>query len=189
MTAPDVRAQLHVLIAAADIEMGDQSADPRAVAWKVARRAREIALAGQPVPAPLETEAEAFALPAVRAVFAAFDADPGAGKMAPHNLAMLTSACTAAGVEPGAYELRILSWLASWEPATCAVIAGLIGRAAAGSDAAARAAELEELSADILSRFTSSGDGERARVGRVQLDRWRAVLNPAPGDAPAGGAR
>lgn len=39
----------------------------------------------------------------------------------------------AAGVEPGAFERRILAWLAGREPETCAVIAGLIGRAAAGA--------------------------------------------------------
>ena len=49
--------------------------------------------------------------------------------MAPHNLAMLTAACTAADVELGSYGRRILAWLAGWEPQTCAVIAGLISRA------------------------------------------------------------
>jgi len=38
---------------------------------------------------PLETERQAQELPAV---FAAFDADPGLGKMAPHSLAMLRGA-------------------------------------------------------------------------------------------------
>lgn len=86
---------------------------------------------------PFESEDQADATPAVRAVFAAFDADPGPGKMAPHNLAMLTSACGAAGIGLGAaaeiglgaYDARILAWLAGWEPQTCAVIAGLIRRA------------------------------------------------------------
>jgi hypothetical protein len=83
-------------------------------------------------PGPFETERQALDWPAVRAVFAAFDADPGAGKMRPHNLAMLTDACAAAGVEMGAYDRRILAWLALWEPTTCAVVAGIIARAAAG---------------------------------------------------------
>jgi hypothetical protein len=78
---------------------------------------------------PFETEREASQTADVRAVYAAFDADPGAGKMAPHNRAMLASACEAAGVELGAYDARTLTWLASWEPVTCAVIAGLIMRA------------------------------------------------------------
>jgi hypothetical protein len=79
----------------------------------------------------LETEQQARELPAVRAVWAAFDADPGPGKLYPHNEAMLLQACAAAGVTLGAFDRRILGWLAGWEPTTCAVIAGLITRAAA----------------------------------------------------------
>jgi hypothetical protein len=86
---------------------------------------------------PFETEDQART-PAVLAVYEAFDADPGVGKMAPHNLAMLTSACQAAGVALGAYDARVLAWLGSWEPQTCAVIAGIIRRACeAGKTAAA----------------------------------------------------
>ena len=36
----------------------------------------------------------------------------------------------AARVQPGDWDHRVLAWLAGWEPATCAVIAGLICRAA-----------------------------------------------------------
>jgi hypothetical protein len=50
---------------------------------------------------------------------------------------LLEGACQAAGVQLGAYDHRILIWLTAWEPATCAVIAGLITRAhAAGQDTA-----------------------------------------------------
>jgi hypothetical protein len=66
-------------------------------------------------------------------VIAAFDADPGVGKMAPHSLAMLLQACEAVGVELGAYDHQILAWLAGFEPQACAVIAGLIGRAHQGA--------------------------------------------------------
>jgi len=79
---------------------------------------------------PFETEGQARELPAVRAVYAAFDRDHGTGKMAPHSYLMLISACEAAGVGLGAYDQRILAWLAGWEPQTCAVICGLISRAA-----------------------------------------------------------
>jgi hypothetical protein len=82
--------------------------------------------------APLETERQAQELPAVRAVYEAFRASPGVGRMAPRNHRMLEEACSAAGVEPGAFDHRILLWLAGFEPTTCAVVAGLIGRAAAG---------------------------------------------------------
>jgi hypothetical protein len=49
--------------------------------------------------------------------------------MASHNLRMLERACTEAAVTLGAYDRRTLLWLAGWEPATCALIAGLITRA------------------------------------------------------------
>jgi ferredoxin len=86
------------------------------------------------VTGPYETEHEARTSPEVRAVWASWYANPGAGKMEPHNLAMLTAACSAAGVELGAYDLRILGWLAGWEAQTCAVIAGIIKRAAGTTD-------------------------------------------------------
>ncbi len=89
---------------------------------------------------PFETERQARETPAVRAVYDAFDADPGVGKMAPHNFLMLVGACEAAGVDlgsPSSYDRQILAWLAGWEPQTCAVVAGLISRAhAAGRDGA-----------------------------------------------------
>lgn len=78
---------------------------------------------------PFETEVETRELPAVQAVYAAFDRDPGAGRMEPHIHQMLADACSAAGVQLGAYDRRILAWLAGWEPQTCAVVAGLISRA------------------------------------------------------------
>jgi len=84
---------------------------------------------------PLETERQARELPAVLAIFEAFDRDPGPGKMAPHTHAMLISACVAAAVELGGYDRHVLLWLSGWEPAACAVVAGLIARAdAAGRD-------------------------------------------------------
>jgi hypothetical protein len=79
---------------------------------------------------PFESERSAGNSPAVRAVYAAFDADPGPGKMRPHNLAVLMAACEAAGVELGAYDERVLAGVAYSEPATCAVLAGIIRRAA-----------------------------------------------------------
>jgi len=46
--------------------------------------------------------------------------------MTPLNHRMLCEACTAAGVELGACDHAILTWLAGYEPQACAVIAGLI---------------------------------------------------------------
>lgn len=53
----------------------------------------------------------------------------GVGSITELNLADLDSACKLAGVELGAYDSRIIEWLAQYEPATVAVIAGLISRA------------------------------------------------------------
>lgn len=48
---------------------------------------------------------------------------------AEQNRQLLTGACEAAGVGLGAYDERILAWLAGFEDSTCAVIAGLVSRA------------------------------------------------------------
>jgi hypothetical protein len=93
-------------------------------------------------PGPFETERQVRELPAVRAVYEAFEADPGVGRMAPHNERVLRESCAAAGVALGAFDVRIVSWLAGWEPGTCAVVAGLISRAyAAGRRGQAAGAE------------------------------------------------
>ena len=94
-------------------------------------------------PGPFETEQQARQLPAVRAVYDAFDRDPGVGKMAPHNLRLLLDALAQAGVYVGAYDIQIAQWVAGWEPQTVAVIAGWAQRAGqADGQAAARADEL-----------------------------------------------
>lgn len=51
------------------------------------------------------------------------------GAPAEASLAHLLDASERAGVALGAFDGRILSWLAHWEPETCAVVAGLITRA------------------------------------------------------------
>jgi hypothetical protein len=78
---------------------------------------------------PFATEQQALATRAAREAAAAFRDSPGAGRLAPLNLAILTGACQAEGVELGAFDLRILAWLASYETSVCVVIAGLIRRA------------------------------------------------------------
>jgi hypothetical protein len=37
--------------------------------------------------------------------------------------------------------------------------------------------EMEELAAEILNAFTKGSDGYRARVGQVQIGKWRAILD------------
>jgi hypothetical protein len=93
-------------------------------------------------PGPFDTERQVWELPAVRAVYEAFGADPGVGRMARHNERMLRESCASAGVALGVFDARIVSWLAGWEPQTCAVIVGLISRAfAAGCRGQAAGAE------------------------------------------------
>jgi hypothetical protein len=91
-------------------------------------------------PGPFDSEREARELPAVRAVYEAFRADPGLGKMTPHIQRMLLDALAAAGVYLGAYDHAIAEWLANWEPQTVAVIAGWVQRAAEVGQADAAAA-------------------------------------------------
>ncbi len=51
------------------------------------------------------------------------------------NLSMLLDACLGAGVQLGAWDARIVEWLAGYEPSTCAVIASMLIRAhRAGKD-------------------------------------------------------
>ena len=80
---------------------------------------------------PFETERQAWETPEVQAAWTAVRAALGPGQMEPHNRELIEDACRAAGVGLGAYDARIVAWLAGWEPQMCAVIAGLVRRAAA----------------------------------------------------------
>jgi len=51
------------------------------------------------------------------------------GVLAEANHARLMDPCQDAGVTLGAFDAKILAWLANYEPETCAVITGLITRA------------------------------------------------------------
>jgi hypothetical protein len=79
---------------------------------------------------PFETESQALAAPAVRAVYRAYDAGTTSLR---DGAADLLSACERAGVTLGAYDRRILIWLAGFEPQAAAAVAGIIARAAARS--------------------------------------------------------
>jgi hypothetical protein len=86
---------------------------------------------------PLDSEADAMALPQVRAIYEANR--EGRASLAEGNAAMLSEAMASAGVRFGAYDSRILMWLANWEVHVVAVIAGWIERAhEAGKAGAAR---------------------------------------------------
>lgn len=55
--------------------------------------------------------------------------------LAEANYANLTNACQRADVVLGAFDSRVLVWLANYEPETCAVVIGLITRAYAAGRA------------------------------------------------------
>lgn len=76
---------------------------------------------------PFQSERQALA--AVRDISAAFDADPGPGKMRPLIYAMLTQACDQAGVELGEFDKSVLAGLANHEAPRMVSVAGIITRA------------------------------------------------------------
>jgi hypothetical protein len=73
-------------------------------------------------PGPYGTESEAITASGLP------DLEPG--KYYNHNLSRLTAAASAAGVQLGSYDTRILTWLADREPQVVEAIAALIDRAA-----------------------------------------------------------
>ena len=82
---------------------------------------------------PFETDDQARMLPEVRAIHEAFRA--GTGDLSGER--MMLDACEAAGIRLGAYDARILHWVAGFEVQDCAVIAGIIRRAHEAGKAAA----------------------------------------------------
>jgi hypothetical protein len=71
-------------------------------------------------------------------------------------------ACSAAGVEVGAHDHRVLVWLAGWGPETCAVVAGLITRAYLAGRAALPVM-LDEHQAVIVARALADAEKYRRR--------------------------
>ena len=76
---------------------------------------------------PLNSETGAMALPQVRAIYEANREQRAS--LAKGNADMLTGTMASARVMTGAYDSRILMWLANWEPHVVAVIAGWVERA------------------------------------------------------------
>jgi len=134
---------------------------------------------------PFDDEQQARETPAVQAVYAAFDAGPGVGKMRPHNLAMLEEACTAAGVEVSAYDHKILLWLSGWEPETCAVVAGLIRRAHQAAAASPYAGQRTAL-ADHIERRLEDEYADRQGLCELAVLQLRKL---ARGTGPPARAR
>jgi hypothetical protein len=83
---------------------------------------------------PYETDRRVRELPAVRVIYDAMYAGRRHGPMVELVYRLLDEACEAASVKVGVYDYRILTWLAGFEPETCAVIAGLITPRKPGRD-------------------------------------------------------
>jgi hypothetical protein len=115
-----------------------------------------------PLSGPFETERDARDLPAVRAIYDAGRASSERGDMSRETYLMLFRACEAAGVDlggPSSYDRQILAWLANWEPQACAVVAGLITRAAVGAGlTAGRREVLGQALADAIEYRTPGAD-------------------------------
>lgn len=75
-------------------------------------------------------QAEADTRPVTEPIWEAFHAAPRARGTDEACYRLMRDAADAAGVEVGAFDDRILRWLSGFEPSTCAVVAGLITRAA-----------------------------------------------------------
>ena len=87
---------------------------------------------------PYESESDALAGPLYQEIRALREA----GRIRPYDpertvhgtqLRALEAACAEVGVELGAFDRRIVSWLAGWEASTVQVIIGLITRAGGAS--------------------------------------------------------
>ena len=78
---------------------------------------------------PFESEDQARTTAAVRAIYEAYRA--GITSLHDGSADLLLSACEQAEVTLGAYDRRILFWLAMFEPQAAAAVAGIIIRATA----------------------------------------------------------
>jgi hypothetical protein len=128
-------------------------------------------------PGPFETGGQVRELPVVRAVYDAFEADLAVGGMAPHSERMLRESCAVAGVALGAFDGRIVSWLAGWGPGTCAVIAGLVVRAHVAGGCG-QAVGMELRGADLAGNCGLSA-GEAATVLAALVDATDVICEQA----------
>jgi hypothetical protein len=126
---------------------------------------------------PYETEDQALADPAVQGIYAAMRRSPQAARMQDGSSRLIFTACAVAGVELGDYDVRIIRWVAGFEPQSSAVIAGLITRAAVGEQDAAATAE----AGDDASRCAQCG-GPAETYPDPYMDRmlWRHQRGQVP---------
>jgi hypothetical protein len=130
---------------------------------------------------PYDTEAQTRIV--TRPVYEAFRADPGRDKMTPANHRLLCEALSAAAVELGAYDHRIVLWLAGWEPSAGAVICGLITRA---SQPAEREGGKLAAIRGVLDAFDWERDDRQYALERIE--QIAAGSRTASGIEPGGSA-
>jgi hypothetical protein len=136
---------------------------------------------------PFETEDDARMTPAVRVVYQAYDHGQGTGDLS--GAPLILAACEEAGVGTGAYDARIIAWLGNWEPAMCAVIAGLIIRAREAGKTAANEGAVTEWALSYIHRPSLSGRPARRVVQpypdeAMAREAVAAIVAEAPGDEP-----
>ena len=127
---------------------------------------------------PYETEQQVRELPAVRAIHEAMHASHRRGVIGEPGCRLLDEACEAACVKVGAYDHRILTWLAGFEPETCAVVAGLITRAHQAGTAVTgeRPVTLTAAQAAIVRRALADAEVHR----RQRAAAWCADCESSP---------
>lgn len=111
---------------------------------------------------PFETQRQAA--DSVRHIY---DGPPGTGAWRDGCMRLLEDACCTAGVQLGAYDTGVLVWLATWEPATCAVIAGLIARAHQSPGDPDRALETLTEIREVLAAFDWERDDRQYALERI----------------------
>jgi hypothetical protein len=126
---------------------------------------------------PYETEQQMRELPAVRAIYDAMHASHRRGVIGELGYRLLDEACEAASVEIGAYDHRILTWLAGFEPETCAVVAGLITRAYQAGTAVTGEHPVMLTAAQAAAVRRALGDAE---VYRRRAAAWCADRESSP---------
>lgn len=102
---------------------------------------------------PYATERDTMASPLGAAIRVT---RPELGSYRAIQMEHLRQACAGAGVELGAYDERILAWLATYEPATVQVVIGLISRAHAAGLAQSQPIALVQ-ARDLARRWATVG--------------------------------
>jgi hypothetical protein len=136
------------------------------------------------VSGPYETERDA-----INAVRHILDTPPGTGAWRDGSLRTLETACQAAGVKLGAYDQRILVWLAGWEPQACAVIAALIERAYEAAADRVLQAYGPGPGEDLAGELGRLADQIEARLGNEHADRQTIAEDTVAELRKLGGAR